>query len=1400
MKKPKFIRLRFFIILLFLFPFVSIGQMSGIYTLGSSGNDSFFSFSHAVNNLKKGVSGPVTIYVSAGVYFDQVLIPAIPGTSDTNTVTFVSRDSNNSNVVLRYKSTLGNMNYTLQIAGASHIHFKHITFSSSGMIFNRVVFIDKYAVDISFRDCVFQNSMYNNDLIYVDNQSKIKDLQFDSCVFNYGEKALNFQYNNSNDSGLIIRKCKFNQQFQYGVVLRGQTNALIFGNSFKTNSQTYAFECIKMDNCKAGNKIISNNIIIKDVLAGSKAIAIYLSGDYYGKNLIANNMISLQSNETSIGIEVNESKNIDLFHNSIKMLGSNRTSASLNLIRTDSLRVKNNIATNISGGFVLSFTGNTNVEMDYNIYYTTATFFATMYLSNFSELSTWQSNTYFDLNSYILNPGFLSNINLHTFSVLVADKGTPLNEVTYDIDGQPRSSTAPDPGADEFNPLSQDLSIYKTLSPVANENCDLDTNENIVFQLINHGLNDVDSFDIYYSINGKNQIKETWHQKINSLDTVNLISKNLFNFRKTYLSNLEMVVKTDSDQYHYNDTIFQQVKNVKSITEFPFFEDFEKGFSEYFTVGSGSEAKASIDFRASYKSNYGMHFQGTGWQSTWVGGLSKTTPQQAWDSNTNSLGFARSCLIDASELENLRLQFKMRQTFSWGNKYSYFRVMVNDTIPVADQNGIVNFNPTSGVTSFELMVFDLDSFAGKKFKLSFEAANKHHDYFYNDGDNVFIDDIQLFETANKDIGILEIINPTLSYCSNDSDQLLVRLKNFGADTLFNHNVEVLIYTPIDTHLVKRSFVKTLAPNQCDTFFIGYVNTNHLGQYYFRANTILLNDTVYSNDTLINIIEFYNVVPLPHLMHFDSSDALESWYGKNFWNSYKGHHKIPSAGLSNNIWSEDSVMTAVYRKRIGPVTPYSHILFDYRIVDFYPPFQQVNITDNTKLHLLISTDCARTFDTVFTIDSAFHVPTTAMRNVQVKLDKYINQDIVLGFIFESDSFNFNYVDIDNILIADLPVVDLTSDTAACKNDSLFISVPYNNDFTFNWYNIKKKDTIPDSNIFYPDSSGKYILKVTNSHGFSNSDTIEITIYPNPDIELFYVPNICVNDEIKLVATGGVRYKWNFGDTNNMTSYKVADTTDFSVEVWNQFNCYAKDSFTIEPYPLPVKEIYDTSICKYDSAVYQLGLNDHYYWSNADTSRQVVLKPLQTKQYWVRSRNMHGCDRTDTFTVFVKDLPQINLGKDTIGYADIPIRIDIPNPGVYDSFYWMDNSTASYKIFDTTGFGINNIQTAFVTVYKDLCKNSDTILVDFEISPGIESEEFTIAVYPNPVSDNIYLEFPENANAVCQLLDLNGKVVMEKRFIRPEATINRLNLSELKDGVYILRLTISHQVFTTKIIKQ
>jgi pectin methylesterase-like acyl-CoA thioesterase len=78
MKKPKFIRLRFFIILLFLFPFVSIGQMSGIYTLGSSGNDSFFSFSHAVNNLKKGVSGPVTIYVSAGVYFDQVLIPAIP--------------------------------------------------------------------------------------------------------------------------------------------------------------------------------------------------------------------------------------------------------------------------------------------------------------------------------------------------------------------------------------------------------------------------------------------------------------------------------------------------------------------------------------------------------------------------------------------------------------------------------------------------------------------------------------------------------------------------------------------------------------------------------------------------------------------------------------------------------------------------------------------------------------------------------------------------------------------------------------------------------------------------------------------------------------------------------------------------------------------------------------------------------------------------------------------------------------------------------------------------------------------------------------------------------------------------------------------------------------------------
>ena len=96
---------------------------------------------------------------------------------------------------------------------------------------------------------------------------------------------------------------------------------------------------------------------------------------------------------------------------------------------------------------------------------------------------------------------------------------------------------------------------------------------------------------------------------------------------------------------------------------------------------------------------YSLHFQGSGLTGGWSGGPTNTTPEQAWTANVNFQAFADNCSVDATGIAGVGLTFDLRQTYSIGNKYSWFRVLVNDE-PVADVYGNENFNPTTNTDPF----------------------------------------------------------------------------------------------------------------------------------------------------------------------------------------------------------------------------------------------------------------------------------------------------------------------------------------------------------------------------------------------------------------------------------------------------------------------------------------------------------------------------------------------------------------------------------------------------------------------------------------------------------------------------------------------------------------------------
>ena len=85
-------------------------------------------------------------------------------------------------------------------------------------------------------------------------------------------------------------------------------------------------------------------------------------------------------------------------------------------------------------------------------------------------------------------------------------------------------------------------------------------------------------------------------------------------------------------------------------------------------------------------------------------------------------------------------------------------------------------------------------------------------------------------------------------------------------------------------------------------------------------------------------------------------------------------------------------------------------------------------------------------------------------------------------------------------------------------------------------------------------------------------------------------------------------------------------------------------------------------------------------------------------------------------------------------------------------------------------------------------------DFFIISIQESPEYSILVYPNPVSSVIMIQTDIQKPLRASLYDLNGKLLNEIRFI--EST--ELNISNLSRSVYLLKI-IDQNKNTIKIVK-
>jgi hypothetical protein len=126
---------------------------------------------------------------------------------------------------------------------------------------------------------------------------------------------------------------------------------------------------------------------------------------------------------------------------------------------------------------------------DYNLYYTGSTTLA-YYGAAYTTLSAWQTaNSAINANSVNSQVTYMGADDLHLVTG-ANNLGTPITGITTDIDGDTRSTTTPDIGADEYTPITDDARIDKIIGAAGG--CgDSTTAVYVVFQ--NFGLANITS-------------------------------------------------------------------------------------------------------------------------------------------------------------------------------------------------------------------------------------------------------------------------------------------------------------------------------------------------------------------------------------------------------------------------------------------------------------------------------------------------------------------------------------------------------------------------------------------------------------------------------------------------------------------------------------------------------------------------------------------------------------------------------------------------------------------------------------------------------------------------------------------------------------------------------------------
>ncbi len=371
-----------------------------------------------------------------------------------------------------------------------------------------------------------------------------------------------------------------------------------------------------------------------------------------------------------------------------------------------------------------------------------------------------------------------------------------------------------------------------------------------------------------------------------------------------------------------------------------------------------------------------------------------------------------------------------------------------------------------------------------------------------------IDDVRVFKPVAKDLAGLSISTlGETEECGLEADKIrfsFVNLSNqaqagFKLGYCVNGGTPVIDSIPgslaIDKHFT-HTFLTTFDSRD--------------GVFELKCWTILNGDQVAGNDTVTATLN-HLPNPVPFQENFETYTIPPgSWnYNPSSGFSVTNQHNNVSKVLAFNLNSGNTAFAADM-PRYGYINQGDSLRLTYRITDFVSQGQTPTILQGgSKVEIQISSDCGDTYEVLYTISGANHIPVLTMKTLKISLDAYAGQAIKIRFHGIWGAGNF-WVDLDNINLLACPAemalsVDVVPATPGQNDGSATVQVGIGNPpYSYEWSNGRTDQTATDL------PAAPYIVTVTDAFGCTDvlafmlgssaageqERLVECALYPNP----------------------------------------------------------------------------------------------------------------------------------------------------------------------------------------------------------------------------------------------------------------------------------------------------------------